>query len=119
MRVKKKNIIPFPLVFISIITAALSFLGILLDSFVATNPDRSNDDDEYHALAVTYVIATMCILNDDMGDDNVMDRPAKCHCYNYNYTHVKAAVWKDYLCPYPLFDDKQFQQIFHVSKRNL
>jgi len=107
--VRKKNIILFPVVFISAITATLGFLGILLDSFIAV--DRSNDDDdaESNALAVMYVIATMCILNEDLGDDNVMDRPAKCQRYNYNYACAKAAVWKDYLCPYPLFDDKQFQ----------
>jgi len=50
-----------------------------------------------------------------LADDNNMEKSTKhWHC-NYEYSQAKAAVWKDYPCPYPLFDNKQFQQIFVES----
>ncbi len=67
---------------------------------------------------ITYVVSAMCVLNDNIVDNSEEDleRPRKCQHYNYDHSHAKAAVWNDYLNPFALFNDKQFQRIFHVSK---
>jgi len=116
MSLQKRNNVPFPLIFISLIsliTAALGFLGILLDSL---DVNGSNDDKESNKQVLMYAVATICVLNEDLASENNTERPTKRQHCNYDYTRAKEAVWKDYLCPYPQFDDKQFQWIFCVSK---
>jgi len=113
--IENQNSIPFPLIFISICALALSFLEVLqsmqsADDVVTNNPEPGMD-------VVTYITA-LCVLNEEnnTNNDDDLERPAKRRCYNYDRSRAKAAVWRDYLCPYPLFDDKQFQRIFRVSK---
>jgi len=94
----------------------LGFLKILL-SLLSTDDIATNNPKP--GMDIVMYIAAMCMLNEENNinnNKNDFDRPAKHLCYNYNCSHVKAAVWRDYLCLYPLFDDKQFQHIFRVSK---
>jgi hypothetical protein len=68
-----KNIIPFPLVIISVFTAALGFFEILSNSLSA----YINDNVESNMLVITYAIDAMCMLNEDSDEEENMDRPAK------------------------------------------
>jgi len=79
-----------------------------------TKPESSMD-------VITYV-AAMCILNEDDNcdnDDNSNDRLAKFHHYNYNHSHAKAAIWRYFLCLYPVFDNEQFQSIFVLAMQSM
>jgi len=83
-----KNIIPFPLVIISVFTAALGFFEILSNSLSA----YINDNVESNMLVITYAIDAMCMLNEDSDEEENMDRPAKWWDYNHDHSHVKSAV---------------------------
>jgi len=108
------NVIPFPLIVMSVFTAALRILEMLL--FVLT--PHSDDNVEQNAQVMTYAIAATHVLNDTESNDNEedMEGPTKHRRYNYDYSPAKVAVQKDYLGPVPIFDDKQFKRIFCVSK---
>ncbi len=84
--------------------------GLCLDA------DRSNHDDANPMHQLAHMSLLQCASWMKTWVMTISYRPAKCQNYNYDYECAKAAVWKDYLCPYPLFDNKQFQQKFCVSK---
>jgi len=105
------------------ISYCLLYIGIYIhctwlpqDSIGFLKQPANHDVDDSRLLMLIYVIAADCVLDDDNSITTTMeDRPAKCHCYQYDHTWAKA-MWNDYLSPYPLFDDKQFHQNFHISK---
>jgi len=69
--------IPFPLVIILVIVAALDFLDILLASL---STDINDGDNNWSMLVLTYAIATMCMLDEDAehDDKDITERPTKC-----------------------------------------
>jgi len=87
-------------------TVELGFLDILLNLL---NADVNTNADKPYMDVITYVVSAMCVLNDDIAANSKeedLERPRKCQHYNYDHSHAKAAVWNDYLSPFPLFNDK-------------
>jgi len=88
----------------------LGFLKILL-SLLSTDDIATNNPKP--GMDIVMYIAAMCMLNEEnnINNDNDFDRPAKCCHYNYNCSHKKAAVWRDFLCLYPLLMTSSFSTV--------
>jgi hypothetical protein len=47
-------------------------------------------------------------------DDETPTRCRKSH--SWNWEHPYSAVYEDYICDTPTFDDHQFERMFQISK---
>jgi len=81
----------FPFLLLSFQYLQLHLASLIL--FWLLKHDTDDGGDNWSMLVLTYVNAMMCMMDKDADDDdNIMERPAKCHHFNYDHLQAKAAV---------------------------
>jgi hypothetical protein len=101
-----------------VLTAALLPILIqLLDTMQQAIKQRKKEEAEREALTVA--VASLRIRRHLDGGCNPQDgegAPKRCCQSHYQHDRATQAVEQDYFCLTPVFDDKQFEHLYRITK---